>query len=780
MAQFPLLRRSSPGCSFYGPLKQLTSPTLPVAETLFQQVQYPLTTLMQYIAIGEVGLPDIQRPFVWKNAKIRDLFDSMYRGFPVGYLLFWHNAMTDDSRSIGSDVKQKPARLLIVDGQQRLTSLYAVVKGIPVLREDYQTERIEIAFSPLEERFEVADAATRRDPSFIPSISELWRADTDVFEVAERHLATLEHSRPLDAEEKKRVKKAISRLNGLLNYPFTALELASSIGEEEVSEVFVRINSKGKPLNQADFILTLMSVFWDSGRAELEAFSRSSRMPAKGKSPYNHFLQPSPDQLLRAAVGLGFKRARLQFVYSILRGKDLQTEVFSASQRDAQFAVLKGAQERVLHLQYWHDFFHAIRQAGYRSAQVISSQTALIYAYVLYLMGRTELGVDEFELRRVVSRWFFMSSLTGRYTSSHESTFEFDLARFREVRDGASFVSIVDAICDERLTPDYWSITLPSELATSASRSPALFAYYAALVLLDANALFSRQSVSDLLDPSVKAHRSAAERHHLFAKGYLAKIGYSGVRETNQIANYALIEWGDNASVSALPPEKYVPKLAARFKGRELQEMYRWHALPDGWESMEYHNFLMRRRELIAGVISDGYARLAPTRTKPTIPKRTEASIGELVRMGETPSLEFKSTLRTNLHTREKDPRIEQGVLKTIVGFLNGGGGTLIIGVADDGTPVGVQEDAFANEDKMLLHLGSLISSRIGNQYSMYIHPHFDDFESVRVLTVQCHSSRSPVFLKEGDKEHLYIRAGNSTVELTGKQSLEYIRQRFG
>src|SRR5690606_28866738 len=127
-------------------------------------------------------------------------------------------------------------------------------------------------------------------------------------------------------------------------FPFTTLSLASTISEEQVSEVFVRINSEGKKLNQADFILTLMSVFWDEGRRELEEFCRNARKPAKGPSPFNHFIQPDPDQLLRVGVGLGFRRARLQYVYSILRGKDLETEQFSEARREAQFDILKHAQ----------------------------------------------------------------------------------------------------------------------------------------------------------------------------------------------------------------------------------------------------------------------------------------------------------------------------------------------------------------------------------------------------------------------------------------------------
>ena len=360
--------------------------------TVFTKVDYDLDSLIKYIELGDIGLPDIQRPFVWKNAKVRDLFDSMYRGYPVGYLLLWRNGLTDD-RSIGTDAKQKPPRLVIVDGQQRLTSLYAVVKGVPVVRNNYDSEQIRIAFNPMEERFEVHDAAIQRDKSFIPDISRIWSDGTNIFKVVKEYLEELQTAREVNEDEIEGVQNAITKLQALRSFPFTALELAADISEEDVSDVFVRINSKGTPLNQADFILTLMSVFWDQGRADLERFCREARKPTKGTaSPFNYFIEPDPDQMLRVGVGVAFKRARLQYVYSILRGKDLETEQFSENCRIEQFEKLKDAQERSLNIQHWHDFLGCIRMAGFRSGKMISSQNNLLFSYMLYLIGRTEVG----------------------------------------------------------------------------------------------------------------------------------------------------------------------------------------------------------------------------------------------------------------------------------------------------------------------------------------------------------------------------------------------------
>jgi hypothetical protein len=743
--------------------------------TLFKQVNYDLDSLTKFIELGQIGLPDIQRPFVWPNKKVRDLFDSMYRGYPVGYFLFWQNGFTADTKSIGNDHKQKVPDLLIVDGQQRLTSLYAVVKGEPVLRENYEKEKIAIAFNPLHGTFEVADAAIRRDRAYIPDISVIWSPKTDIFDLVDTYLTALAEARAVTPDEKKAIRQSIQRLAGLLKFPFTALELSKDINEEQVADVFVRINSQGKPLNQADFILTLMSVFWDEGRKQLENFCRQARKPSTGDAtPFNHFIVPDPDQLLRVAIAVGFQRARLQYVYSILRGKDLETGEFSAERRELQFEVLKQAQAQALDLTSWHEFFHALRAAGYLGGRMITSNNNLLYSYALFLLGRNTYGVHPKPLRRVIARWFFMCSITGRYTGSPESALEFDLKELGNHRDAAGFVQQLDQICDSTLTSDFWTITIPNDLATASPRSPSLFAFYAALVLDDANALFSDQKVRTLLDPSVHSTRAAAERHHLFPKAWLKQNGFPNLRETNQIANYALLEWGDNGEIGKKAPKDYVAVMQTRVKPEELVRQYRWHCLPDAWEAMSYRDFLVDRRERIARFIADAHEKLRGKEQQPT-----SVDIARLIQMGEGEQIELKSTLRTNLHTGQKDPKMELAILKTIAGFLNSRGGTLIIGVTDDGETLGLEVDEFENEDKMNLHLVNLVRDRVGAQLLMYVHPRFEDREEKRVLVVECWPANSAVFVKEGGAEKFYVRTGAATTELSPSQTQDFIKRRF-
>ena len=565
-----------------------------MSETLFKEVHYTLGNLVADIGLGRIGLPDIQRPFVWSNAKVRELFDSMYRGYPVGYFLFWQTGAEGvDTKVIGDLNKQKVPSLLIVDGQQRLTSLYAVIRREAVMRENFQREHIRIAFRPQSGVFVVPDATTERDPEYVLDISELFAKPTH--KTIGEYLTRLRAAREVPDIEVDIVSEAIGRVSGLTNFPFIALELSQQCSEEQVADVFVRINSEGKKLNQSDFILTLMSVFWDDGRTQLENFCRSARQPgpAGQPSPFNQIFQPDPDHLLRVNVGVAFRRARLEFVYSLLRGKDLATGAVSIEARNSQFERLRKAQQQVLNLTYWADFLNVVRSAGYRSEKTISSVTALVFAYQLYLLGRTEFDVDAFKLKGAIARWLFMSLLTGRYSASPESKMEMDLAGLRELKTADQFLQRMTQVEEATLTDDFWTKTLPLDLATSAGRSPALFGFYAAQTLMGARALFSKSSVADLLDPPAYGQKKALERHHIFPRQYLKNKGIDSVRDINQIANYALVEWDDNIAISDAPPSVYWPEYAKRFGVDALKQMCCWHALPDQWWTLTYEGFVM-------------------------------------------------------------------------------------------------------------------------------------------------------------------------------------------
>lgn len=744
---------------------------------LFTTTAYPLIALIEDIDAGKIGLPDIQRPFVWPNVNVRNLFDSLYRGFPVGYLLFWETGAEPTSRKIGVMNDEKAPSLAIVDGQQRLTSLFAVLKGKDVLRANFKKEKIRIAFNPLQARFDVTDASIVKDKAYITDISDLWRSGTNVFEFANTFVQDFSQVRALSSEEIGRIQSAIGKLHALTQYSFTALTLSASVDVETVAEVFVRINGEGKKLNQADFIMTLMSVFWDEGRADLERFALQSATPAVGgPSPFNHFLKPTPDQLLRVSVGLGLKRARLENVYSVLRGRDAVTGNVDIAKRDAQFDILRVAQAKALNLANWHHFLSALTLAGYRHEGMITSKMAIIYSYVLYLIGVCDHGLDKQVMRQAIAEFFFMASLTGRYTNSPETAFEFDLAQLRSATDKNNYLEKLRQICTTTLTPDYWEITLPSRLATSASRSPGRFAYQASLILSDARALYSPLKIADMIDPAVKGSKTALEQHHLFPKGYLATLGIKDLRSTNQIANFAVLEWPDNGKISDEPPSVYAPLLDAKMTPSNRADVQRWHALPPVWWQLSYDDFLKERRVLMSALVREAYERLSG---KQSVKDEKPPSVSDLIASGEGGSVEFKSTLRTNLHTGAVDDKMQLAALKTIAGFLNAKGGTLMIGVDDDGNALGLDADNFPSPDKMGLHLVNLVKDRLGDVFLPYVHPHFDEEDDQSILVVKCESGPKPCFVKDGAAQRFFIRGANATIELTGNSVTDYVKARF-
>jgi hypothetical protein len=749
--------------------------------TLFKEVSYSLSKLIEDIDTGEIGLPDIQRPFVWTPVKVRDLFDSMYNGFPVGYLLFWGNLSTNGARQIGAGSKQSVPRLLIVDGQQRLTSLYAVLKGIPVVDEEYREARLQIAFRPRDATFAVPDGPIQKDPEYIPDITQLWSQDVRRNRFVKQFLERLRANRDVDDDEEDHLIESIDRLYDLQSYPFTALELSSTLDEERVAEVFVRINSRGVPLNQADFILTLMSVWWDEGRKALEEFSRSARKPSTGgPSPFNHFLQPSPDQLLRAVVGLGFRRGTLRSVYALLRGKDVNTGQLSDQRREEQFAILAEAQTYALNITTWQEFLKVLVRAGYRSSQMLSSENAVLYAYVLYLIGKRDFKVEHEPLREVIARWFFMASLTGRYSASPESQIESDLARLRGLSTASEFIETLDTVIGDTLTHDFWEITLPNSLATSAARSPTLYAYYAALNLLDARVLLSKMRVNELFDPAIRAARSSVERHHLFPRKHLKSLGIESTTTVNQIANMALVEWPKNTAISGDNPATYWPEFSKVLSPGELEQHRFWHALADGWERQDYTEFLRTRRRLMARVVRSGFERLALGEPEPAPPE-----LEELIAGRESDRLEFKSTARYNAHTGAADSRLEHVILKTIAGFANAKGGTLLIGVADDGQLLGLDGDLALMKkpdvDRYELWLTDFLEQTIGKAEATGVTITFPTIAGSQICRVDVAAAAAPVFVRPpGTQGHeFWVRVGNSTRLLTGNDMLTYHRQRW-
>ncbi|MBI4918060.1 MAG: DUF262 domain-containing protein, partial [Acidobacteria bacterium] len=487
----------------------------------YEVTQPHIETLLAWINSGEIAVPEIQRPFVWQATDVRDFLDSLLRGFPVGYLISWRNPdvkLKDGSRSFG--------KRILIDGQQRMTALMAALLGREVVNKSYQTVRIRIAFHPSERRFEVSNPAIEKSPAWIPDIAVIFDPRTSLFDYVRDYCA-----RNPDTTEGE-IFKSLEALQGIRANQIGLIELAGDLDIETVTLIFIRVNSQGVPLSQADFAMSKIAVNETYGgnmlRKAIDYFCHMAVAPdfhhtasadrAFAASEYfapMHWLRhenddlydPSYTDLLRVAFTSEFRRGKLEDLVALLSGRNFETKQYEEEIVEDSFARLKVGVLRFMNENHFKSFLMIVRSAGFVDASMIGSQNALNFAYILYLTLR-RLHVPPAAIERLVRRWLVMSLLTGRYTGSPESTFDRDIRQI----DARGIDAYADDVFAGELSDAFWSAALPQEMTTSVASSPYFRVFQAAQVVLgDKGFLSSHIKALDLLE--VKS-----DVHHVFPR----------------------------------------------------------------------------------------------------------------------------------------------------------------------------------------------------------------------------------------------------------------------
>jgi hypothetical protein len=591
-----------------------------MSKTTYSNVPRKLFDLLKDVRNGRVGLPDLQRPFVWKDSKVRDLFDSMMKGYPVGYIMLWESPLEYEEKkeSIGIGEKAyKAPKDLVIDGQQRLTALVASMYGVTVKDRNFRERKIRISYKPMTKEFKVWTKATQLDAEYIPDISELFLAkeNNTVSKFRKSFIQTLNDSRqrrdesPLSDDDEYKIEASMNDLLNLELYQIPTLEVSHETSEEDVAEIFVRVNSAGQKLTENDFILTLISVYEKEKRDLIDKFCADSRIPGKNTS-YNHLIQVDPSHIVRMTVGVGFRRARLRYAYMILRGKDLKTGETSDQIRAENFRVFKRALDKVLDLNNWHGFLNILKDAGYISDKIIASSNAVVFSYVLYLIAKYDYSMDALVLKRLIKRWFFMSALTSFYTGSTESNVEAQFADMENIETAEALVEYLQNVIDAKLTEDYFNITLPMDLTTSASISPSWYGFVASQIVLGTPMLYSTTPLSSIFSPGSSGTKNALDKHHIFPKNYLAQLGIKSDRDRNQIANFTFLDYNTNIDIGDKPPHEYIDEYRAKLGDYEYRKTCAQNAIPEDFHTMDYFSFLNERRIMMAQIIKKAYDRL--------------------------------------------------------------------------------------------------------------------------------------------------------------------------
>lgn len=588
---------------------------------------HPIETLLTWVKSGEIAVPEIQRPFVWDATKVRNLLDSLYQGYPVGYLIAWRNPtvrLKDGTPSAG--------KRILIDGQQRVTALMAALLGREVLTKDYETVRIRIAFNPLEEKFEVSNPAIQKNAVWIPDVSELFSPNAKLLQLTKAYVA----ANP-DVDEDS-IFGTLEKLRKIINNHVGIIELAEDLDIETVTEIFIRVNSAGAELSQADFAMSKIAANEKYGGNQLRKaidyfchlaiapefygliqkgdpkFAASEFFPKMAwiKDVNDDIYDPSYTDMLRVAFTSEFRRGKLQDLVALLSGRNFETKQYEDAIAEESFARLKQGVLNFINQTHFERLVMILRSAGFVSSDLIGGQNAVNFAYILYLRGRAEKVPPE-DIAQMVRRWFVMSLLTGRYSGNPETTFDFDMRQI----EANGLAAHTSAVVNAQLSDSFWDTLLPQQMETSSSNSPYFLVFQAAQVKLNDKGFLSRDiTVLDLI-------LNRSDVHHLFPRNHLKKQGL-GRGRYNQIGNYVVTQTEINISIGDRAPAVYFQELLAQCQGgkkkyggitelEELKANLRDHCIPESilTESIEdYDQFLEDRRKLMAAKIKTYFAKL--------------------------------------------------------------------------------------------------------------------------------------------------------------------------
>lgn len=584
---------------------------------------YSVQSILGLIESGDIAIPEIQRPFVWDSTKVRDLVDSLYHGYPTGYLITWKNP---DVKIKGGGVAE--GKTVLIDGQQRVTALTAALAGKAVLNDDYESKRIKIAFNPLYEGedtpFAVLTPVIEKDSRWISDIAEFFAPDFDSWSFVNDYIQANPDCNP------KIVNSRITDLKAIATRQLGCIVVAAECSIDEVTDIFIRINSKGAVLSQADFAMSKIAAdeahggnmlrkaidyychlsvkpeFWTT-ITENDAEFMASEYAAKAawlKDDKDDIYDPDYNDVLRVAFMHMFRRGKLADLVSLLSGRDFEARDFKSEIADASFAKLHDGVIKFMHKGNFQDFTAALRSAGFVSPAIIGSKGAVNFAYNLYLTLKEDGSIPSTDVKRWVQRWYVMSVLTGRYSGSSESIMDRDM---RGIAD-RSFVSFYNEITASQLSDNFWSVTLPQSLTTTSIRTGAWMVYVASQVRAADNTLFTNGfKVADVIG-------NVGDIHHIFPKAYLRKEIDAPQRLYNQIANYTYLEKRINIAIGEKSPGEYFSQARAAIIERKpyfgdisdeetLASSLKANCIPEGIFHMtakDYETFLAERRTLMA------------------------------------------------------------------------------------------------------------------------------------------------------------------------------------
>lgn len=523
---------------------------------------------------------------------------------------------------------------IMIDGQQRVTALMTSIMGMEVINADFEKKRIKISFNPLaideDEVFKVQDNAILKDKKWISDIADVFKSD---FKRGSFVTKYCELNSEMDSDK---LHDILDALIGIKNRQIGVITLDKELTIDEVTEIFIRINSQGAKLNQSDFAMSKIAANVKYGGNELrkaiDYFSHLAVQPdwyyemSKDKDfmeskfaskirwlkdDREEIFDPNYGDILRVAFMHKFRRGKMKDLVSLLGGRDFETRDYKEEIAEASFGKLTDGVLDFMNEFSFTNFILAIKSAGFITSRLTNSQMTLDFAYTLYLILNSNSQIDKTQIKHYVSKWYVLSTLTSRYITSPETVMDMDIRRISE----KGFIEYFKEIEEASLSDTFWEVGLVQDLETSAINSPFFNVFLAAQVHgSDNSLLMNGTKVNDLIT-------IMGDIHHVFPKGYLQKNGITDKSKYNQIANYTYLDTQTNISIGDKAPNDYFKTVFDQCETKEmkfgniselslLKDNLRINCIPENIVTMDashYEDFLLERRRLMAKKIKDYY-----------------------------------------------------------------------------------------------------------------------------------------------------------------------------
>lgn len=565
--------------------------------------------ILDWIKSGEIGLPEMQRPFVWKSTQVRDLIDSLYKGYPIGFIVIWENP--DAELKNGGKAQNKE---IIIDGQQRITALSAALEGNKIVDQKYIKKRIYIAFNPKTEEFATQSAAIKKDPKWISDISIFNRSGFDEFNYI------IQNSKRLGLTNEG-LNKVVNKLQSISGSEIGVIKLDKNLPIDQVTDIFNRMNQTGTKLSSADFAMSRLSSdtshHGNDLRKEIEYFIQLYRDPnllinIENSDPnftqsdyFTHIswaakenisvYQPDFSGILHICLGLGFLRGKLSQLVSLISGRDFEKRTYTAEAMSNSYQKFDEAVQYALNESNFKRYILLLNSLGMVNrydAKIPASYINFGYTLYLYLKKNSDFSNDKIE--QYTKKWILMSALTKRYGSSPETEFDSDLHSLDKANQNNQLDQFFNNEFNQNLTDEFWTLTLPNDLVAQTVQLTNWRIFQMSQIHAKSHAWLEKDKFTE--DVIVRQ----GNIHHIFPKAYLRKNGFSQ-SQYNQVANYVWITQPRNEQIGDRAPRDYMndPE-TVKFHSMENDKE---NAIPETLNSYDYHNydqFLRERRVLMA------------------------------------------------------------------------------------------------------------------------------------------------------------------------------------